>query len=316
MILLWGSPLDSPIAAVRRVLDRDRHAYVLVDPRQVLTTQLEYRLEEGHLTGKLETPEAQVQLSDFRGAYLRPADPTRIPAVSERGPGSREFHHAVQVHDALRLVTELCAMTVVNSLRAMASNSSKPYQARQIERVGFSTPPTLLTTTPEAVATFAKQNGEMIYKSISGVRSIVAKLDDHTKSRLGHVNACPTQFQKWIAGVDFRVHVIGDAIFATRIDSDATDYRYATKTGQAPRLTPTRLSADEESRCRQLARSLGLLVAGIDLRLTPEGNWVCFEVNPSPAFTYYAENEAMAEALSALLLNPPGDAGPQSGSSP
>jgi glutathione synthase/RimK-type ligase-like ATP-grasp enzyme len=32
-----------------------------------------------------------------------------------------------------------------------------------------------------------------------------------------------------------------------------------------------------------------LVVAGIDLRRTPEGRWVCFEVNPSPAFVYYEE---------------------------
>jgi hypothetical protein len=45
-----------------------------------------------------------------------------------------------------------------------------------------------------------------------------------------------------------------------------------------------------ESRMEQgLAASMRLVVAGIDLRRTPDGRWVCVEVNPSPAFVYYEE---------------------------
>ena len=46
-----------------------------------------------------------------------------------------------------------------------------------------------------------------------------------------------------------------------------------------------------------------LSVAGIDLRKTPEGEWVCFEVNTSPAFTYYEEatHQPIARAIARLL---------------
>ncbi len=46
----------------------------------------------------------------------------------------------------------------------------------------------------------------------------------------------------------------------------------------------------------------GIYCWGIDLRCTPN-EWYCFEVNPSPAFTYYQEaaghhiDEAIAELL-------------------
>jgi ABC-type amino acid transport system permease subunit len=52
-----------------------------------------------------------------------------------------------------------------------------------------------------------------------------------------------------------------------------------------------------------LAAALGLAFAGIDLRLTPEGEWYCFEANPSPAFTYYeaASGQPIADAVAALL---------------
>ena len=58
-----------------------------------------------------------------------------------------------------------------------------------------------------------------------------------------------------------------------------------------------------EERCRVLAASLGLLLAGIALRLTAQGEWYCFEVNPSPAFTYYASstNQPIAQAVARML---------------
>jgi glutathione synthase/RimK-type ligase-like ATP-grasp enzyme len=46
-----------------------------------------------------------------------------------------------------------------------------------------------------------------------------------------------------------------------------------------------------------------LPVAGIDLRRTPEGEWYCFEVNPSPAFTYYESRtgQPIGRAIAKLL---------------
>jgi hypothetical protein len=47
-----------------------------------------------------------------------------------------------------------------------------------------------------------------------------------------------------------------------------------------------------------------LQVAGIDLRKTSDGNWFCFEVNPSPAFTFYEEatGQPIAKAIANLLV--------------
>jgi len=51
---------------------------------------------------------------------------------------------------------------------------------------------------------------------------------------------------------------------------------------------------------------MSLAVAGIDLRRTPDGQWFCFEVNPSPGFIYYeqATGQPMAEAIARLLAAP------------
>ncbi|HEX8156488.1 MAG TPA: hypothetical protein VF526_03785 [Solirubrobacteraceae bacterium] len=47
-------------------------------------------------------------------------------------------------------------------------------------------------------------------------------------------------------------------------------------------MEPYELPADLAARCTSLARSSGLDLAGIDLRITRDGDAFCFEVNPSP----------------------------------
>src|SRR5690606_10548007 len=122
---------------------------------------------------------------------------------------------------------------------------------------------------------------------ISGVRSIVTEMSEPDWDRIDDIRACPVQFQAYVPGYDVRVHTIGDEVFATRIDSPGTDYRYAGHDEGGTNLEPIEISTDLSERCINLARELNLPFAGIDLRITPEGDTVCFEVNPSPANSYY-----------------------------
>ena len=100
--------------------------------------------------------------------------------------------------------------------------------------------------------------------------------------------------------VDIRVHVVGEeAIFPTLIQSDDADYRY----DQGAKLSAHRLPAEIEELCFDVAHALHLPLAGIDLRETPEGEFYCFEVNPSPAYDYYESHtgQPITKALCDLL---------------
>ena len=105
-------------------------------------------------------------------------------------------------------------------------------------------------------------------------------------------------------GYDVRVHVVGHEVFAVKAVADAIDYRYAHQDGGPPaELEPYDLEPVWADACIHLAHSLGLPLAGIDLKRTPDGGMVCFEVNPSPGFSYYEEStgqpisRAIARAL-------------------
>lgn len=115
---------------------------------------------------------------------------------------------------------------VINRPAAMAPNGSKPYQLEQIRQLGFRIPDTLVTTDPNAVQAFWQQHGNIIYKSISGIRSKVSRLNPEHLERLANVSWCPTQFQQYIPGKDYRVHVVGTEVFASEVISSADDYRY------------------------------------------------------------------------------------------
>jgi glutathione synthase/RimK-type ligase-like ATP-grasp enzyme len=164
-------------------------------------------------------------------------------------------------------------------------------------------PDTLITNDPAEVLAFRRAHGSVIYKSMSGVRSIVKELDDDDLARLDDIGWCPVQFQALVPGRDVRVHVVGQDVHATEIMSDAVDYRYAKQSGGSTALRATKLDAWLAERCVALTAGLGLVFAGIDLRIGPDGTATCFEVNPSPAYSYYqaSTGQPIAASLARVL---------------
>lgn len=48
-------------------------------------------------------------------------------------------------------------------------------------------------------------------------------------------------------------------------------------------------------------RELGLNFSGVDLRRSDDGEWFCFEINPSPGFTYFDRENRVCDALARYL---------------
>ena len=105
--------------------------------------------------------------------------------------------------------------------------------------------------------------------------------------------------QAYVPGRDVRIHVVGDRVFACEISSSAVDYRYPEDAEVG--LRAIELPGDVQARCLAAAAGLGLTVAGVDLRHTPDDRWVCFEVNPSPAFTTFDLDGAIGRAVADVL---------------
>ncbi len=299
MILLWGIYEDDPIRLVEEELVASGAEVFFLDHRQILDTdiELEFRPEPA---GFLRCGDRQLDLAAVRAAYFRPYDCRRYPALEARlaNRQSLDFQHVLRVEDILWSWAEITPALLLNRPTPMLSNHSKPYQTEVIRQAGLHSPETLLTTSPAAARRFATAFPEPVYKSISGVRSIVSRLFAGTEERLDRLAWCPTQFQEYISGTNYRVHVVDQEIFATCIRSEADDYRYHAASLEACTLPP-----DIERGCRRLSRMLDLPLCGIDFKRTEGDEWVCFEVNPSPAFSYYQNGtgQPIAQAIAGLL---------------
>jgi hypothetical protein len=301
VIVLWGLATEGPLARVRDALAQMGAPCLLVNQHDVLGTEL--HLEVGReVTGFLRTPEARVALEEVTAVYVRPYNSRRVPSVRAAGPSSPEWRHAGAVEELLWSWADVTPALVVSRASAMAANGSKPYQAELIRRFGFAVPRTLLTSDPAAAEEFWERHGEVIYKSVSGVRSVVSRLGPSHRERLADVACCPTQFQAYVPGTEYRVHVVGDELFVCRIVTEATDYRYRGEHDVA--LSPAELPDEVADRCRAMAAAMELPVAGIDLRRTPAGEWYCFEVNPSPGFDFFQRRTGLpiAAAIARLLV--------------
>jgi glutathione synthase/RimK-type ligase-like ATP-grasp enzyme len=257
------------------------------------------------VAGYVDGPGGKVDLQDVTGIYARyvrhRGGPVR-EACSER---EQEIITA-EFQASLMYLFDAMPCVVVNRVRASTSNDSKLYQEFVIPSFGLLTPRTLVTTKAEEAAAFYDACGKkVIYKSVSSVRSIVRRLEDGDLPRLESVRNCPTQFQEWVEGVDIRVHVVGEEIFATELVSEASDYRYASRTGDSLTARAIEIPPEIASACTGLTKDAGLMVAGIDLRRTPDDRYYCFEMNPSPGFLFYerATGQPISEAVARLLRN-------------
>lgn len=306
MILICGIPTEPPLAMVLKELERADERCLVFNQRQVDSYEFEYRISNGVIDGHIRLGASTYSLAEITAAYVRLMDVDRLPELDLEAEDSARRSRWRNMHATLEEWLELMPGCVVNRSSAMGSNFSKPYQATLIAQQGFLTPETLITNEPDRVLSFLARHRRVIYKSISGVRSIVVDMADADVERLESIRVCPVQFQERIDGVDVRVHVVGGAIFATEIASEAVDYRYSHRTiGVEARLQPTEIGATLMDRCRGLVRALGLEIGGIDLKLTADGRVYCFEVNPSPAYSYYEMHtgqpiaRAIAEHLAA-----------------
>jgi len=287
VIFLCGIPSEPSLGLVIERLGQMEAPHVVFHQRRFAEAAIELEIDRGTIGGHLRVNGDRHPLESFTAVYTRLMDYNLLPEIEGLAADApaRVFCH--NLHRALIQWYEIAPGRVLNRSHETASNYSKPFQAQLIEVAGFKTPETLVTNDADAVRDFRARHGRVIYKSSSSVRSIVKLLDDKDMERIADLRVCPVQFQEYVEGYNLRVHTVGERVFPTRITASAVDYRYAYQEGEREKLDAVEIVDELAERCVVLAGSLGLEFAGIDLRVTPDGDVYCLEVNPSPAFSYY-----------------------------
>jgi len=299
MILICGNRFNPVIMFLRARWDSEHLAYRLLDlGRGEGKLVVEVGYKEGLMNGFVGGEDWRLEVSELTGVFFN--NSSRLPEKDA------DTSFAACDPEIAALLNNL-PCKVANRPAAGMCNRSKPFQALQIRECGFRIPETLVTNDPAAAKQFCERyDGKVIFKSISGVKSIVRKPSAEYLKRLPLLRNGPTQFQAFIAGDDIRVHVVGDQCFATRIQCASVDYRFAWQEGIPLQMKPTTLSAEVTSKCLRLSQKLGLTFAGIDLKEGPVGEPYCLEVNTVPGFSFYerATRQSISAALGEFLGQP------------
>ena len=221
-------------------------------------------------------------------------------------PQERAHADAETRHLLLGLLYSLDCYWMSHPL-ALRAASWKGEQLKRAARMGFATPPSIVTNRPSRVSDFIESQGDIVFKPVSSPSLAAERVASGerlagslpttmiTADHAGDLDAvaeAPCFFQRYVAKRhELRVTVIGDQVFSARIHSQddprtATDWRDMSAEILFERAD---LPADVEFRCLDLVRSYGLTFGALDLIVTPDGDYVFLEVNPAGQFLFVQE---------------------------
>ncbi len=254
----------------------------------------------------LETAAGALRADRVRAVWWRRPEPFDLGRGLSRADAAFSFRQALEA--LAGLAASLDARWVNDPWRDAAA-SHKPGQLALAGRLGLRVPSTLVTNDPDRARKFLARRGRTgaVHKTLQGIGDdwrptrLVRSSD---RARLDALPWAPVIFQEYVPGVDVRVTVVGDEVFAAEIDARETaspeDFRQVWKEA---RMAPCALPKRVELRLRRLVTELGLRYAAIDLRRRDDGEHVFLEVNPSGQWLFVEQRtgQPITAAVARLL---------------
>lgn len=201
--------------------------------------------------------------------------------------------------------------------RVAARRASSFLQLLEANRVGFTTPWTVVTNSWKGVTALAKA-GDLIIKLPNGTLEsqkspkslFTTRISPQSIAELSKSSkAFPAVWQPFVSKLrEWRVTVVGDQVFEAMIETDdqaKDDWRRHQFTAGV-RFVQGTLPAAVRERCRRVVQQLGLRFGAIDLIESPSGEFTFLEVNPNGQY-YWLEallgmeiSSAVAQQISRL----------------
>ncbi len=198
----------------------------------------------------------------------------------------------------------------VNAPMAEAAANYKLVQLEKALQNDLAVPTTLITNNPQEAATFVREREQAgrtcVVKQLRPTQSagyLTQPISSADAPRFAQIQDAPVILQERVHGLDVRVVVVGEAVFAAseeaRVATGIPDIRATFDTSCAPLVVP------EDVRLKLLAlhRQLGLAFGAYDFIRSDDGRWVFLEVNTSGQWLYVESGAAhrISEALARLL---------------
>jgi glutathione synthase/RimK-type ligase-like ATP-grasp enzyme len=244
----------------------------------------------------------EVTLDDIRSVWMRKKADFRF----QQPLGAQEdaFARLESEHVLFSLLHGLDCYWM-NHPKAMRGAIWKGEQLMRASHMGFLTPPTLIGNDPVAARRFAQAlDDDLIFKPLSSASLAADQVrDDERRVRMMPttrvsimrnqsaelIRIAPCTFQHHVEkSHELRVTVIGNAVFAARLDSQS-DVRTTVDSRNMAAEIPyrlERLGGETARRCRAFVQSYGLTYGALDIIVTPEGREIFLENNPVGQFLY------------------------------
>ncbi len=201
----------------------------------------------------------------------------------------------------------------VNHPAAQNEASIKVHQLKIASRSGLQVPESIITNDPEQAERFyEKHRQKVIYKLIDELSSgqfpatevprgmPTMKVRPADLSHFDQVRHSLHFFQRQVEKVaDIRVTVVGEEIFAGRIESQQGTGKVDFRLDYSVPVLNWELPPDLAQDCLKLMRLLGLNYGALDFCLDEAGQHIFLEINPAGQFLWL--EEALGQPISAAL---------------
>lgn len=204
----------------------------------------------------------------------------------------------------------------VSDIDAIRRAENKIYQQVLAREIGFKIPDGIITNHPTSFQSFLKdRRGGCIIKPIySGqigwpeMQNVVFTSELQSEPQSQQIELCPSYLQERInKQYDVRVTVVGDEIFAARIDSQSNqetmiDWRVGENI--LPHQVVS-LPDIVQTQCRELLHGLELQFGAIDFVETSEGEYIFLEINPNGQWAWIETQTGLliSDAIAKQLVN-------------
>ncbi len=285
MFLIDSPPNDPSGMLVKQRLDamgvRTAHLDTTLYPKKIQLNYDPQAPEQGRIN--LNDGNGWILLADIQGVFRRGPDWIRANENYDFMKADLVYWNIeCALGSIYRLLTHI---KWVNPLEEFNHHRHKAFQLNQFSELGIRIPKTIVSNSLEDIQDFYHQlDGSIIMKYPNGGEHTV-KLTQEDISHAGfaeHLTKVPLKIQECIEGMDIRAYVIGDDVFALEIHSDKLDFRETPNTFRKAIELPEEIKKN----CLMMTKTLGLVMAGIDLKRKDDSEHVFFEANPSPVFLY------------------------------
>jgi len=133
---------------------------------------------------------------------------------------------------------------------------------------------------------------------------MTAKLEPRHLKERGSIEACPGIYQSYVEkAYEVRVLWLDGNYIAAKINSQASELSQYDWRGNAfnVELEPIKLSDDIVKKLSQLMKALSLETGSIDLIVTPQGETVFLEVNPTGQFLWLDSQNDQFDSFGAMI---------------